>query len=113
IIANGLVLTGVSGGEFGVVGRVEARSAKTGQLVWTRPTAEVHMGYTYDPDGTQKENGVSGTPGQTWPGDLWKTGGAATWLGGTYDNKTGLVYFGTGNPAPWNSHLRVGRNLFS
>ena len=113
IIANGLVLTGVSGGEFGVVGRVEARDAKTGQLVWVRPTVEGHMGYTFDKDGNPHENGVSGTPGKSWPGDLWKTGGAATWLGGTYDPKTGLAYFGTGNPAPWNSHLRKGDNLFS
>jgi alcohol dehydrogenase (cytochrome c) len=113
IIANGLVLTGVSGGEFGVVGRVEARNAKTGALVWTRPTVEGHMGYTYDKDGNKKENGISGTTGKTWPGDLYKTGGAATWLGGTYDPKTGLAYFGTGNPAPWNSHLRKGDNLFS
>lgn len=44
IIANGLVLTGVSGGEFGVVGRVEARNPKTGALVWSRPTVEGHMG---------------------------------------------------------------------
>jgi len=113
IIAGGLVLTGVSGGEFGVVGRVEARDAKTGRLVWTRPTVEGHMGFTYDADGNAKENGVSGTTGQSWPGDLWKTGGAATWLGGTFDPATGLAYFGTGNPAPWNSHLRKGDNLFS
>jgi len=113
IIANGLVLTGVSGGEFGVVGRVEARSAKTGALVWSRPTVEGHMGYTYDADGNKTDNGISGTTGKTWTGDLWKTGGAATWLGGTYNAKTGLAYFGTGNPAPWNSHLRKGDNLFS
>jgi hypothetical protein len=85
IIANGLLLTGVSGGEFGVVGRVEARDPKTGKLVWTRPTVEGHMGYIWDKDGNKKENGISGTTNQTWPGDLWKTGGAATWLGGTYD----------------------------
>jgi alcohol dehydrogenase (cytochrome c) len=54
-IANGLILTGVSGGEFGVVGRVELRDAKTGQLVWSRPTVEGHMGYTYDQDGNKKE----------------------------------------------------------
>ncbi len=113
IIAQGLLLTGVSGGEFGVIGRVEARNPKTGALVWVRPTVEGHMGYTYDKDGNKKENGVSGTTGKSWPGDLWKTGGAATWLGGTYNSKTGLAYFGTGNPAPWNSHLRKGDNLFS
>jgi len=113
LIAGGLLLTGVSGGEFGVVGRVEARDPKTGQMVWVRPVVEGHMGYKFDKDGKATENGVSGTPGKTWPGDLWKTGGAATWLGGTYNAKTGLAYFGTGNPAPWNSHLRQGDNLFS
>jgi alcohol dehydrogenase (cytochrome c) len=113
LIAEGLLLTGVSGGEFGVIGRVEARNPKTGELVWVRPTVEGHMGYKYDKDGNKTENGISGERGKTWPGDLWKTGGAATWLGGTYNAKTGLAYFGTGNPAPWNSHLRQGDNLFS
>jgi alcohol dehydrogenase (cytochrome c) len=113
LIAEGLLLTGVSGGEFGIVGRVEARDPKTGKMVWSRPTVEGHMGYKYDKDGNKTEIGISGEQGKTWPGDLWKTGGAATWLGGTYNAKTGLAYFGTGNPAPWNSHLRKGDNLFS
>ena len=113
IIAKGLLLTGVSGGEFGIVGRVEARDPKTGKMVWVRPTVEGHMGYKFDADGNKTENGISGTTNATWQGDLWKTGGAATWLGGTYDSKTGLAYFGTGNPAPWNSHNRPGDNLFS
>jgi len=96
-----------------VVGRVEARDPKTGRMVWSRPTVEGHMGYKFDKDGNKTDNGISGTQGKSWPGDLWKTGGAATWLGGTYNAKTGLAYFGTGNPAPWNSHLRKGDNLFS
>ena len=108
LIAEGLLMTGVSGGEFGVVGRVEARDPKTGKMVWTRPVVEGHMGYK---DG--KENGITGTTNATWPGETWKTGGAATWLGGTYDAKTGLAYFGTGNPGPWNSHVRKGDNLYS
>ncbi|MBL8485263.1 MAG: methanol/ethanol family PQQ-dependent dehydrogenase [Rhodocyclaceae bacterium] len=113
IIAKGLLLTGVSGGEFGIVGRVEARDPKTGKMVWMRPTLEGYMGYKYDADGKATENGVSGTTNQSWPGDLWKTGGASTWLGGTYNAETGLAYFGTGNPAPWNSHIRPGDNLYS
>lgn len=113
LIAKGMLLTGVSGGEFGVVGRVEARDPRTGRLLWMRPTVEGHMGYKYDADGKKTEIGISGTTNKTWPGDLWKTGGAATWLGGTYDASTGLAYFGTGNPSPWNSHLRPGDNLFS
>ncbi len=113
LIAEGLLLTGVSGGEFGIVGRVEARNPMTGDLVWTRPTVEGHMGHRYDKDGKASDNGVSGTANKTWPGDLWKTGGASTWMGGTYDPQTKLAYFGTGNPAPWNSHLRPGDNLYS
>ena len=109
IIAKGKVITGVSGGEFGIVGRVDARDAMTGKLVWSRPTVEGHMGTL-----NGKDNGITGgKAGKTWPGDLWKTGGAATWLGGTYDPETNLLFFGTGNPAPWNSHLRPGDNLYS
>ena len=113
LIAEGLLLTGVSGGEFGVVGRVEARDPMTGKMVWTRPVVEGHMGHKYDKDGNATDNGISGTTNATWPGEMWKTGGAATWLGGTYDPKTKLAYFGTGNPGPWNSHLRKGDNLYS
>lgn len=113
LIAKGLLLTGVSGGEFGIVGRIEARNPRTGELVWSRPTVEGHMGHRYDKDGNAIDNGVSGTVNKTWPGELWKTGGASTWMGGTYDPSTGLAYFGTGNPAPWNSHLRPGDNLYS
>jgi alcohol dehydrogenase (cytochrome c) len=113
LIANGVLLTGVSGGEFGIVGRVEGRDPKTGELLWMRPTVEGHMGYKYDSEGKATETGVTGSVNQSWPGELWKTGGASTWMGGTYDPKTGLAYFGTGNPAPWNSHLRPGDNLYS
>jgi alcohol dehydrogenase (cytochrome c) len=113
IIAKGKLITGVSGGEFGIVGRIDARDPLTGKLVWTRPTVEGHMGYKVDKDGNKVENGISGKVNATWTGDLWKTGGAATWNGATYDPETNLIFAGTGNPAPWNSHLRPGDNLFS
>ena len=112
-IVKGMVITGISGGEFGAVGRIDARDPKTGKLIWTRPTVEGHMGYKVDKDGNKVENGISGTTNATWTGDLWKTGGAATWNGVTYDPETNLIFAGTGNPAPWNSHLRPGDNLFS
>lgn len=113
LIVKGMVITGVSGGEFGIVGRVDARDAKTGKLIWTRPTVEGHMGYKTDAAGNKAENGISGTTNGSWPGDLWKTGGAATWNNFTYDPETNLIFVGTGNPAPWNSHLRRGDNLYS
>ncbi|MEM0911108.1 MAG: methanol/ethanol family PQQ-dependent dehydrogenase, partial [Pseudomonadota bacterium] len=113
IVVDGKVITGISGGEFGIVGKVYAYDAKTGKEVWIRPTVEGHMGYVWK-DGKKTENGISGgDAGKTWPAELWKSGGAATWLGGTYDASTNSLFFGTGNPAPWNSHLRPGDNLFS
>lgn len=101
IIVGGLVITGNSGGEFGIVGEVQARDANSGELVWTRPVIEGHMGTLNGAPST-----MTGTLNATWPGDLWKTGGGATWLGGSYDAETDTLVFGTGNPAPWNSHLR-------
>ncbi|MFO1206637.1 MAG: PQQ-dependent methanol/ethanol family dehydrogenase [Burkholderiales bacterium] len=108
LIVKDMVISGISGGEFGVLGRVEARDAKTGKLVWSRPTVEGNMGHK---DG--KENGITGTTNKTWPGDLYKTGGAAPWNNLTYDPDTNLIYVGTGQPAPWNSWLRPGDNLYS
>jgi Glucose dehydrogenase len=58
IIVNGKVITGVSGGEFGVVGRVEARDALTGAMVWSRPVIEGHMGYKYGPAVKQKMESI-------------------------------------------------------
>ena len=101
LIVNGLVITGNSGGEFGVVGAVQARDAETGDLVWNRPTIEGHMGQLNGEDST-----MTGTLNATWPGDMWQNGGGATWLGGSYDIDTDTLVFGSGNPSPWNSHLR-------
>ncbi|MEM0899932.1 MAG: PQQ-dependent methanol/ethanol family dehydrogenase [Pseudomonadota bacterium] len=101
LIVNGLVVTGNSGGEFGIVGAVEARDAETGELVWKRPVIEGHMGELNGEPST-----MTGELNATWPGDMWKTGGGATWLGGTYDSRTDTLIFGAGNPAPWNSWLR-------
>ena len=103
-----LVVTGVSGGEFGIVGRVDARNAETGELVWSRPTIEGHYGTLKG-----KKSTMTGKRNETWPGDMWKWGGGATWLGGTYDPDTKQIFIGSGNPAPWNSHLRPGSNKWS
>lgn len=103
-----LIINGVSGGEFGVVGRVEARKVDDGEVVWSRPTIEGHMGTLNGKDST-----MTGKKNESWPGDLWQTGGGATWLGGTYDPDTKLIFMGAGNPAPWNSHMRPGDNKWS
>ena len=101
LIVDGKVIVGNSGGEFGIVGTVYAYDAETGETVWTRPTIEGHMGTL-----NGEESTMTGVLNATWPGDMWKTGGGATWLGGSYDAATDTLIFGAGNPAPWNSWLR-------
>ncbi|ARE40774.1 Quino(hemo)protein alcohol dehydrogenase, PQQ-dependent [Rhodovulum sp. P5] len=101
LIVDGLVITGNSGGEFGIVGEVQARDAETGDIVWTRPVIEGHMGTLNGEPST-----MTGELNASWPSDMWKTGGGATWLGGSYDADTDTLVFGAGNPAPWNSWLR-------
>lgn len=108
MIVKGKIITGVSGGEFGVVGRIEARDAETGEIVWKRPVIEGHMGEL-----NGKPSTMTGKTNESWPGDMWKFGGGATWLGGTYDPDLNLIYVGTGNPGPWNSWLRPGDNKWS
>ena len=97
LVVNGLVLTGVAGGEYGIRGFVKAYDALTGELRWT----------TYTIPGP-------GEPGnETWPGDTWKNGGAPTWTTGVFDPELNLVYWNTGNAAPWNCQVRKGDNQWS
>ncbi len=108
IIVKGKLITGNAGGEFGVIGNVRALDPKTGEIVWERPTVEGHMGMLNGEPTT-----MTGTLNATWSGDMWKWGGGAPWNGATYDPDVDLIYTGTGNPSPWNPHLRPGDNLYS
>ncbi|MBP78717.1 MAG: PQQ-dependent dehydrogenase, methanol/ethanol family [Deltaproteobacteria bacterium] len=98
LIVKDLVVTGIAGGEFGIRGFIDAYNSKNGDLVWR----------TFAIPG-------EGEPGnETWSGDSWKTGGASTWLTGSYDPDLNLIYWGTGNPGPdWNGDVRLGDNLYS
>jgi alcohol dehydrogenase (cytochrome c) len=110
---QGLLLTGVSGGEFGVIGRVEARNPKTGKLVWVRPTVEGHMGYKYDKDGNKKRERRFRHHRQELarrPVEDRRRGH----LAGRHlqqQDRPGLLRHR--QPGPWNSHLRKGDNLYS
>jgi PQQ-dependent dehydrogenase (methanol/ethanol family) len=113
------VLTGISGGEFGVRGRVVAYDIKTGKKVWlgysTGPDAEMLI----DPaktmtwaDGKLQPVGKDSSL-KTWQGDQWKIGGGTTWGWYSYDPALNLVYYGTGNPSTWNPAQRPGDNKWS
>ncbi len=96
LIANGVVMTGIAGGEYGTRGFIDGWDPDTGKQLW-------HLYTTAAP-------GEKG--GDSWPGDTAMKGGAPSWLTGAYDPDLDLVYWGTGNGGPWNAEARKGDNLY-
>ena len=93
-----MVITGIGGGEFGIMGFLEAYDQATGKKLWRFNTVP-----------------QPGEPGhETWDGDSWQRGGAPTWLTGTYDADLNTLYWPVGNPGPdFNGDVRKGDNLYS
>ncbi len=108
-IANGRVLIGNAGGEFGIRGYLSAYDAQTGRLDWRFYTIPGNPAQGF-------EQPILAKAAQTWHGDWWKAGGGGgVWDAILYDPKLNLVYFGTGNGTPWNRAYRGsggGDNLF-
>jgi PQQ-dependent dehydrogenase (methanol/ethanol family) len=109
------VIVGVSGGEYGVRGRVTAYSLKDGKELWkaysTGPDAEMLV----DPEKTTALGKPIGKDSslKSWEGDQWKIGGGTTWGWYSYDPELNLIYYGTGNPSTWNPSQRPGDNKWS
>jgi len=92
------VIIGISGGEYGIRGFVDAYDAVTGKRAWRFWTIP----------------GPGEAGHETWQGDTWKTGSAATWVTGSYDSALNLIYWGTGNPGPdYDGDARPGDNLYA
>jgi lanthanide-dependent methanol dehydrogenase len=115
LVVKNVVITGISGGEFGVRGRVTAFDAMDGHELWraysTGPDAEVKISGTPNanyPSMQGKDLGVS-----TWQGDEWQHGGGTTWGWYSYDPTLNLFYYGSGNPGTWNPDQRPGDNKWS
>ena len=113
------VLTGISGGEWGVRGYISAYNLSDGKLAWrgysTGPDEEMLV----DPNKTTTWiDGKVAPVGKdsslkTWQGGQWKTGGGTTWGWYSYDPQLNLVYYGSGNPSTWNPSQRPGDNRWS
>ena len=117
LVVHDKVIVGVSGGEYGVRGHLDAYNLKTGKHEWraysTGPDEEMLVDPEKTIDGaTQKPVGKDSSL-KTWEGDEWKLGGGTTWGWYTYDPKLNLVYYGTGNPGTWNPTQRPGDNKWS
>jgi len=94
IVANGVLISGESGGESTTRGFLDGWDPDTGKKLWRRYTIP-----------------APGEPGaETWPknSDAWKYGGGPTWRSGSYDPELDLVYWGTGNAEPYDPKPREG-----
>jgi len=49
----------------------------------------------------------------TWNPDGWKIGGGNVWGWISYDSESNLIFYGTGNPGPWNPEVRPGDNKWT
>jgi len=95
-IANGVLISGMAGGDRTARGFVDGYDPDTGKQLWRRWTIP-----------------APGEPGsETWPNkelpDAWKYGGGATWQPGSYDPQLDLFFIGTGNAEPYNPKYRAG-----
>ncbi len=99
LIANGVLITGMSGAEFGVRGFLDGWDPDTGKKLWRRYTTPAP--------------GEKGS--ETWRADneAYKRGGATTWVTGSYDPDLDLTYWGTGNAGPYTPKYRGGDSLYS
>ncbi len=114
LVVKDRVIVGNAGGEMGVRGWVKGLDLKTGAIVWTGysigPDAEVLASPATFKPFYQKDQELALT---SWPADGWKHGGAPVWGWLSYDPELDLVYYGTGNPGPWNTEQRPGDNRWS
>ncbi len=97
LVAGDVLITGISGGEYGTRGFLDGWDLKTGEKKWHRWTTA----------------GPGEKGGDTWKPGMAETGGAPTWLTGSYDPELNLVYWGTGNGAPWNVAMRGTDTLYT
>jgi alcohol dehydrogenase (cytochrome c) len=94
MVANGVLISGVAGGESTTRGFLDGWDPDTGKKLWRRYTIP-----------------APGEPGsETWPKgtNAWSQGGGPTWRSGSYDPELDLVYWGVGNAEPYDPRPRQG-----
>lgn len=115
LVVKGKVLVGNSGGEMGVRGWLTALHAETGAIAWraysTGPDTEVLIGPDFRPHYASDRGVDLGV--KSWPPGKWEIGGGTVWGWISYDPELDLLYYGTGNPGPWNPEQRPGDNKWT
>lgn len=114
LIVKNRVIVGPSGGEFGIHGWAKALDLATGKLAWTA--------YNEGPDADMLARPGTFRPFYdkgadlgltTWSTDTWKNAGAPVWGWLSYDAELDLLYYGVGNPGPYNPEQRLGDNKWT
>ena len=115
LVVKDKVLVGISGGEFGIRGRMTAYNITDGSLAWKGFSSGPDTDMLIDPAKTTNMGQVVGKDSslKTWQGEQWKNGGGATWGWLSYDPALNLIYYGSGNPGTWNPTQRPGDNKWS
>jgi lanthanide-dependent methanol dehydrogenase len=114
LVVRDRVILGAAGGEFGIYGWIKGLELSSGRLLWSArnlgPDEEMRVrADTFRPP---YDRGADlGT--QSWGNDSWRTGGAPVWGWMSYDPDLDLIYYGTGNPSPYNPEQRPGDNKWS
>lgn len=115
LVVKDKVLVGNSGGEMGVRGWITALDTDTGDIAWrayhTGPDEDVLIGPEFEPPYDWMRGEDLGV--KTWPPERWRTGGGTVWGWISYDPELDLIFYGTGNPGPWNPNQRMGDNLWT
>jgi PQQ-dependent dehydrogenase (methanol/ethanol family) len=115
LVVKDKVLVGNSGGELGVRGWLVALDTRSGKEAWrawsTGPDSDVLIGADFKPYYASERGKDLGKT--TWPGEAWKIGGGNVWGWISYDPQADLIYYGTGNPGPWNPEQRPGANKWT
>jgi PQQ-dependent dehydrogenase (methanol/ethanol family) len=114
LVVKDRVIVGASGGEFGIDGWVKALDLQTGRVLWTAHNMGPDADMLARPDAFKAPYDSGSDLGvRTWPADAWKVGGAPVWGWVSYDPELDLLYYGTGNAAPYNPEQRPGDNKWS
>jgi lanthanide-dependent methanol dehydrogenase len=115
LVIKDKVITGISGGEYGVRGFLVAYDIETGEEAWKAYSVGPDEELLVDPQETTHLGEPIGENSSldTWEGDQWRLGGGTTWGWFTYDAELDLLYYGTGNPGTWNPVARPGDNRWS
>ena len=114
MVVKDRVIVGAAGGEFGIYGWLKGLDAATGKIVWTARNIGPDAGMLVKP-GVFKAPYDHGTDlgATSWTDETWKTGGAPVWGAISYDPQLDLIFYGTGNPAPYNPEQRLGDNKWA